>query len=91
MKAVITVIGRDQIGIVAKVTTRCAEEKMNILQIQQQILDGIFTMILITDLAEVDRDFSEVADDFAAYGRKENLDICMRHEDAFRVMNEVER
>ena len=53
MKAVISVVGRDAVGIIAKVSTECAECGVNILDISQSVLDGYFTMIMISDIDDI--------------------------------------
>lgn len=90
MKAVITVVGQDRIGIVASISKLCAEKKMNILQLQQQIMEGFFTMIIVADLEKVDEDLSHIAEDFYNFGQDCGLDIRLRNEITFKVMNELE-
>lgn len=91
MRAVITVIGQDAIGIVARIAGKCAQEKINILQMEQQIMEGVFTMILLGDLGQSEKDFPQLADDFHRFGREIGLEVQMRNETTFKVMNELER
>ena len=91
MKAVISVVGQDKIGIVAGIASLCAEKQMNILQLQQQIMEGFFTMIIVADLKQIDMDISQIAEDFYQYGLKCGLDTRLRNEEVFKVMNELER
>ncbi len=91
MRAVITVIGRNKIGIVAGITQKCSDNKMDIVSLEQQIMQGIFTMMILVDLSEVTRDLSDIADDFLHYGEERGLEVRVRHEDTFNVMYELDR
>ena len=66
MKAVITVIGKDQVGIIAAVSAKCAEYDVNILEITQSVLDRYFAMIMIADIDALKNDFSAFSDAFFA-------------------------
>ena len=89
MKAVISVVGRDSVGIIAKVSARCAEYSVNILEISQTVLSGYFTMIMITDVSQLSVPFPEVADAMAGLGRESGLEIRAMHEDIFNAMHKI--
>ena len=89
MKAVVSVIGRDSVGIIAKVSAGCAEYGANILDISQTVLNGYFTMIMIVDIKELNRSFAEFVDAMAARGKMEGLDIHVMHEDIFNSMHRI--
>ena len=62
MRAVITVIGKDMVGILAKVSTRCAEHQINVLEVTQSILQDMFAMIMMVDISGSDIPFTDFAD-----------------------------
>ncbi|MBQ9429249.1 MAG: ACT domain-containing protein [Clostridia bacterium] len=89
MKAVITVIGKDQVGIIADVSATCAKFSANILEITQSVLDQYFAMIMIAEIKDLSCEFSEFADALSAIGKPKNLDIRCMHEDIFSSMHTV--
>lgn len=70
MKAVITVIGKDMVGILAKVSTVCAEKGINVIEVTQSILQDMFAMIMIVDISAATVPISELSDEFDTLGRK---------------------
>ena len=88
MRAVITVVGKDRIGIIAGVTTLLAENKINILDISQTICK-IFTMVMIVDLAKTDISFEVLQSDLARKGEEMGLSIKIQHEDIFKAMHQI--
>ena len=89
MKAVITVTGRDSEGIIAAVSTYCAEHHANILDISQSVLSEFFAMIMLVDIARVSMPFAAFADGLTALGQARGLDIRAMHEDIFNTMQHV--
>ena len=89
MKAVITVIGHDKVGIIARVSTLLSESNVNILDITQTIMQDIFTMVMITDVENVNIKFTELADKLADLGREMGLEIRCQHEDIFNSMHKI--
>lgn len=89
MKAVITVTGRDTMGIIAKVSTLCADCGANITEITQSVLSEYFAMIMLVDIDALTVPFSAFSDALAAMGRENNLDIRAMHEDIFNTMHHV--
>ena len=89
MKAVITVTGRDSVGIIAKVATACAENGANIVDISQSVLKEYFAMIMLADIDSLTVEFSEFVDKLAALGKEVNLDIHTMHEDIFNTMHHI--
>ncbi len=89
MKAVISVVGRDSVGIIAKVSAECARYSVNILEISQTVLSGYFTMIMITDVSQLSVPFPEFADAMAGLGRESGLEIRAMHEDIFNAMHKI--
>ena len=89
MKAVITVTGKDSVGIIAKVATACAEYGANIVDISQSVLSDYFAMIMLADIDSLNVEFSEFVDKLEAQGKKNNLDIHTMHEDIFNTMHHI--
>ena len=89
MRAVITVVGHDSKGIIAKVSTKCADAGANINEISQTVLDEYFAMIMIVDLAGIAIAFTQLADELNALGKANNLDIRVMHEDIFNSMHRI--
>ncbi len=89
MKAVISVVGRDSVGIIAKVSAGCAEYGVNILDISQTVLNGYFTMIMITDIDKINIPFTDFVDAMATLGKTNNLQIHAMHEDIFQSMHRI--
>ena len=89
MKAVVSVIGRDSVGIIAKVSAGCAECGANILDISQTVLNQYFTMIMIDDIRELAMPFNDFVDRMSVLGKKDGLDIHVMHEDFFNSMHRI--
>ena len=89
MKAVITVIGSDKVGIIAKVSALLSECNVNILDITQTIMQDIFTMVMITDVANVNIKFTDLVDRLSDLGKEMGLDIRCQHEDIFNSMHKI--
>lgn len=89
MRAVISVIGKDSVGIIAKVSTACANYGVNILDISQTVLQDYFTMIMITDIDAINVDFNEFVDAMDSLGKSNSLEIHAMHEDIFNSMHKI--
>lgn len=89
MKAVITVTGKDSVGIIAKVATACAEFGANIVDISQSVLSDYFAMIMLADIDGLTIEFSTFVDELEALGRGNDLVIHTMHEDIFNTMHHI--
>ncbi len=89
MKAIVTVIGKDRSGIIAAVCTLLAENKINILDISQTVMEGFFTMTMLIDMKECVVPFAEVSERLNAKGEEMNLSIRIQREDIFDKMHRV--
>ena len=89
MKAVITVTGRDNIGIIAGVSSECAKYGVNIVDISQSVLKEYFAMIMLADIDAINVDFGFFVDKMNALGRERGLDIHTMHEDIFNSMHRI--
>lgn len=89
MKAVITVIGKDMVGILAKVSAVCAEKGINVIEVTQSILQDMFAMIMIVDISAATVPISELSDEFDTLGEKLGLKIHVMHENVFNSMHRI--
>ena len=89
MKAVITVTGKDSVGIIARVSTLCTEHNVNIVDITQSVLSEYFAMIMLVEIDGLNISFSKFADVLANAGKERGLDIRAMHEDIFNTMHHI--
>jgi ACT domain-containing protein len=89
MKAVITVIGCDRIGIIASITGILAKAGVNILDISQTIMQELFTMMMLVDISKMNVEFSEMSDMLAKAGKELGLDIRFQREEIFTSMHRI--
>ena len=89
MNAVITVVGKDKVGIIHGVSGILNENNVNILNISQTIMDGYFTMIMLTDISNSTKDISSLKEIFKEFSLKNSLDIYVQHEDIFNSMHRI--
>ena len=88
-KTIITVVGKDRVGIIAKVCVYLAENNINILDIAQTIVDGFFNMMMIVDTAKYDGDFDTFAADLEEIGKELGCIIHAQREDIFDQMHRI--
>ena len=89
MKAVVTVVGQDAKGIIAKVSGMCAELGANISEISQSILKEYFAMIMVIEIEDLTIPFTDFVDRMRVLGEENNLDIRAMHEDIFNSMHKI--
>jgi ACT domain-containing protein len=87
--AVITVVGRDRVGIIARVAGLLAASTVNIKDISQTILQGIFTMIMLVEIGEMTIDIKDLADRLDILGQELGLSIRVQHSDIFDAMHRI--
>ena len=88
-KAVITVVGKDSVGIIAKVCTYLAENNINILDISQTIVQEYFNMMMIVDYGKMEKDFLVAANELEAVGEGIGVIIKVQREDIFDMMHRI--
>lgn len=88
-KTIITVVGKDTVGIIARVCTYLADNKINILDITQTIVDGFFNMMMITDASKCGKNAGEIAEELEALGNEIGVAIRCQHEDIFNKMHRI--
>lgn len=89
MRAIITVIGKDQVGIVAKVSNICAKYNANILDINQTLLQEIFTMVMLIDIEKMTEELGKLKDELEKIGKEIELQVHVMHEDIFNSMHRI--
>ncbi|MBR2987269.1 MAG: ACT domain-containing protein [Clostridia bacterium] len=89
MKAVITVTGKDTMGIISKVSAKCAECSANILEITQSVLSDYFVMIMLVEISALNMPFNAFVDRMDTLGKESGLDIHTMHEDIFNTMHRI--
>jgi len=89
MKALVTVIGQDRVGIIGGVCTRLAEHGINILDISQTVMQEFFTMMMIVDLTGAKSSFEDISQMLGQYGEEQDLQIRIQRTDLFDAMHQI--
>lgn len=89
MRAIVTVIGKDQVGIIARVCALLSEQGVNVLDISQTILQEYFTMIMLVDVKEAKVPFAQLVQLLQEAGKEQNLVIHAQREDIFNAMHRI--
>ena len=89
MRAVITVIGKDMVGILAKISPECCNHNINVLEVTQSILQDMFAMIMMVDISKSDIPFTEFSDMLNKIGSEMGLSIHAMHEVIFNAMHTI--
>ena len=89
MKAIITVLGKDKVGIISGVSNALSNMNINILDISQTIMNNVFTMIMQVDIAGATVEFSKIAENLRAESEKLGVEIRIQHEDIFNSMHRI--
>ena len=89
MKAIVTVVGKDQVGIIAGVCNTLAEDNINVLDISQTIMQGYFTMMMVVDLSACTTSFDKLGEALRQFGESRGLSIRIQREDIFDAMHKI--
>ncbi len=89
MNAVITVLGKDNVGILANISNKCAEAGANIIEVTQSVLQGMFAMIMFVDITECTVPFAQLVDTLTEKGEEMGVKVHVMHEDIFNAMHTV--
>ncbi len=89
MRAVITVVGKDTVGILAKVSEICAKSNINITEVSQTVMEDMFCMIMMADISSSNVEFTDFSDELTRYGEDNNLSIHAMHEEIFNSMHRI--
>lgn len=89
MRAVVTVIGKDTVGILTKVSGICTEYNANVIEVTQSVLQDMFAMIMLVDISRLNRDFTELVSRMTKLGEELGLNIHTMHEEIFNTMHKI--
>ena len=89
MRAIVTVVGKDQVGIIANVCSRLAAYNINILDISQTVIDGFFNMIMITDISGATKPLADISKAMADEGMEHGMSVRVQREDIFDAMHRI--
>lgn len=89
MKAIVTVVGKDRVGIIAEVCTQLAAFNVNVLDISQTVMQGYFTMMMATEVSESNVPVAELSKKMEEVGREMGLSIRVQREDIFQAMHRI--
>ncbi len=89
MKSIITVIGKDKAGIIAKVSTKLADNNINIEDISQTIMQDYFTMVMLVEISKSKLDFTTLVSEMKTLGEEIGVDVYVQHEDIFNSMHKI--
>ena len=89
MKAIVTVVGKDRVGIIAEVCVELAKYSVNVLDISQTIMQGYFTMMMATDVSQCNLPLAELVTEMARIGEEMGLSIRVQREDIFQAMHRI--
>jgi len=87
--AVITVLGKDRVGIIAGISKLLADYSININDISQTIMDDVFTMIMMVDLKDLKIEESDISDKLRDFGKENGLSVSIQHTDLFNAMHRI--
>ncbi len=88
-KAIITVVGKDTVGIIAGVCSYLAENNVNILDISQTIVQEYFNMMMIVDISKISKPMEIAAEELKGIGKELGVIVSMQHEDIFNCMHRI--
>ena len=89
MNAIVTVVGKDRVGIIAAICARLAHFNVNILDISQTILEGSFTMVMAVDIRQANASFREIGESLGELGKEMELSIRIQREEIFDAMHTI--
>lgn len=89
MKAIVTVVGKDQVGIIAAVCVKLAEYDVNVLDISQTVMQGYFTMMMVVDVSACSLPLTELVVLMDEMGKERGLSIRLQREDIFDAMHHI--
>ena len=89
MKAVITLIGKDSVGILAKVSEACSKADVNIVEVTQSVLQDMFAMIMLVEIDKSNIGFEQLRTNLKAVGESTNTKVHVMHEDIFNSMHRI--
>lgn len=89
MNAVLSVVGKDTVGILASVASKCTEYNANVIDVSQTVIDEYFAMFMFINIDELSIEFNNFVDELVKLGKDKNLEIHVMHEDIFNLMHKI--
>jgi ACT domain-containing protein len=89
MKGIVTVLGRDSVGIIAKICSYMSDKNVNVLDIAQTIVDGYFNMMMVVDMSGSTAPLASMASELETLGRDIGVVVHLQHEDIFNAMHRI--
>ena len=89
MNAVLSVVGKDTVGILASVAGKCSDYKANVIDVSQTVINNYFAMFMIINIDALTIEFNTFVDERTALGKEKALDIHVMHEDIFNLMHQI--
>ncbi|MBE6631970.1 MAG: ACT domain-containing protein [Ruminococcaceae bacterium] len=89
MRAIVTVVGKDRVGIIANICTSLAEYNINILDISQTVMSEFFTMSMLVDASKANEAFDVICENFSEKGKEMGMSIRVQREDIFNAMHSI--
>ncbi len=89
MNAILSVVGKDTVGILAGVSTKCAEYQANVMDVTQTVIDEYFAMFMIINIDKLTIEFNNFVDELVQLGKDRGLEIHVMHEDIFNLMHKI--
>ena len=89
MNAVLSVVGKDTVGILASVAGKCSEYKANVIDVCQTVINEYFAMFMFVNIDELTIEFNDFVDEIVKLGKERNLEIHVMHEDIFNLMHKI--
>ena len=89
MNAILSVVGKDTVGILASVSVKCAEYNANVIDVSQTVINEYFAMFMFINIDNLSIEFNDFVDELTNLGKEKNLEIHVMHEDIFNLMHKI--
>ena len=89
MNAILSVVGKDTVGILASVSVKCAEYNANVIDVSQTVINEYFAMFMFINIDNLTIEFNDFVDELMKLGKNKELDIHVMHEDIFNLMHKI--
>jgi len=89
MNAVLSVVGKDTVGILASVASKCSEYNANVIDVSQTVINEYFAMFMFINIDDLTIDFNDFVDELVRLGKNKALEIHVMHEDIFNLMHKI--
>lgn len=89
MNAIVSVVGKDTVGILASVSVKCAEYNANVIDVSQTVINEYFAMFMFINIDKLSINFNDFVDELVSLGKEKNLEIHVMHEEIFNMMHKI--